>query len=194
MNNNVQDSNDTTDSKQQSLTDLLTTFSQLRLQSQRKTVEIEQGVKELRRINRDLEIAATAIQEFTEERVLVHSTELDIDSEPKHKLRQRQYKALIPKRRVQYEKYYDLQALAKAPQQGTLVVILNKYRSTIDDLQQQGVIGVVKWIDWKHIGVTVTDKRTYKKAWSSCAEISPRAIEYEKEYPVSKELWEKLMK
>lgn len=194
MNNNVQDSNDTTDSNHPSLTDLLTTFSQLRLQSQRKTVEIEQGVKELRRINRDLEIAATAIQEFTEERVLVHTTELDIDSEPKHKLRERQYQALIPKRRVRYEKYYNLQALAKAPQKGTLVVIRNRYRSTTDGLQQQGVIGVVKWINGKDIGVTVTENKTYQKAWSSCAELSPRAIEYEKEYPVSKELWEKLMK
>lgn len=191
---NATSTNDNTNSNLTSLSNLLATFSQLQIESKRKAEQIEEQSKELRRINERLERAATAIQDFTEKRVLVHTAEIDLTTESRAQIQDRLYHALIPKKRVSYSNQYHVRPLQHLPSKGTLVVILNKYRSATDGLQQQGLIGVIRWTDHKHIGVTVSPTCTYKKQWSSCGQIDPQRVEYEKEYPVSSELWERLTK
>lgn len=175
------------------LTDLIGHISQLSLQTTQQVQRVERELNQLRQHTENLEVALTSLQDHCDIRNRFQEATTTGTRDRFETKTDRKYKALIPKQRVKYNKHYLLQGIQEVPSKGDLVVILNKYSSTTDRLPQQGIIGVVQWIDTYDIGVTVTEGTTYLKKWKSCGRIDPREVTYEKQYPISSEEWESLM-
>lgn len=188
------DSNDPENSNDRTLTTLLQQLSQLKLQSKVTLDRIEAETNQLRNINNSLEAVVTAINDYTTDRVLVNTAEIDhAELTPQEEV-VRRYKALIPKHRTKYNAYASLEPCTTSPVKGDLVVILNKYKSATDKKQQQGIIGAVQSTDqYRNIWITVQEGVTYQKAWRNCALLIPTQIEYEKEFPITPQLWSRLM-
>lgn len=188
------DSNVLSDSNNWELTQLLRQLSQLRIKAKSTLDRIETETNQLRRIHTRLEQVSKEIQEFANDRILVNTAEVDDIEFTDTETRNQRYKALIPKYRIEYRDFRAVRSCTEFPEKGSLVVILNNYKSATDKLPQQGVIGVVAWRDLDYIGITISQGVTYRKKYSSCGILDPNRVRYKKEFPISDILWQKILK